>query len=50
MTKEKDIKIYFRIPFTMYFIGRTFYEEQIWSKLFLFRKLWDGEKYVWKII
>jgi len=45
------VKIYFRIPFTMYFVGKSFIEEDNYvSKLFLFTKRFELGKYYWNII
>jgi len=40
---SEEIKIYFRIPFTMYFVGR-----EIGAKLVLFTKQWERNGYSWK--
>ena len=40
MTLQREIKIYFRIPFTMYFVGKEMMVWR-WSKLYLYRKEFD---------
>ena len=45
------VKIYFRIPFTMYFIGRIIIKEENYkSKLYLFTKRFDKGEYFWNSI
>jgi len=47
----EEIKIYFRIPFTMYWLGRIQGEcRHEWSKLYLFVKEFDCENWYFKIV
>jgi hypothetical protein len=45
-TEDGCCEIYFRIPFTMYFVGKEIYRDSPKkSKLYLYRKEWDGGGY-----
>jgi len=49
--ENKSVKIYFRIPFTMYFLGRSYIKEENYkSKLWLITKRFDRGVYYWNII
>ena len=50
--ENENVKIYFKIPFTMYFIGKSFIEEDNYkSKIWLITKRFDvGGYYYWNII
>ena len=50
-TDDKELKIYFRIPFFAYFVGREWWDSPSivrgrksykWSPLYLYRKEFDG--------
>jgi len=48
---DDRVKIYFRIPFTMYFVGKTFIKEDLYkSKLWLLTKRFDRGTYYWNVI
>lgn len=50
-TTEDRIKIYFRIPLTMYFVGRSILREDNYkSKLWLVTKRFEKGDYFWNII
>jgi hypothetical protein len=44
-----ELKIYFRIPFTVYFVGRVL-RKITWSKLCLFRKVFEYGNYFYEIV
>ena len=50
-TTKTEIAIYFRIPFTMYFLGKVRGKcEHDWSKFYFFIKDFDYEGYKWKLV
>ena len=49
--QNDNIHVYFRIPFTMYFVCRTVITEDNYkSKLFLCTKRFDNAGYYWNVI
>jgi len=50
--EDKNIKVYLRIPFTMYFVGKSFIKEDNYiSKFWLITKRFDSlTGYYWNII
>jgi hypothetical protein len=49
IVENNRIKIYFRIPFTIYFVGRTKPENE-WSPLKILTKRFEKGKYYWNVI
>lgn len=45
--EDIDLRIYFRIPFTMYFVGKCRWNGGEWSKCYLFTRefIQNGDKY-----